>query len=132
MAQFAIFIYGNGVAGTPEELAEHDRHSEDLIGDGSLTAAFALAPFTEATSVRGDGVTDGPYTESKEIIAGIGIVEAADLGAALAIARRNPATWQGGGVEVREIVGSYIGAVELRAARSDAATPAPREPATEV
>lgn len=108
MAQFAIFIYGDGVAGTPEELAEHDRHSEDLIGDGSLTAAFALAPFTEATSVRGDGVTDGPYTESKEIIAGIGIVEAADREAALAIARRNPATWQGGGVEVREVVGSYI------------------------
>ena len=108
MAQFAIFIYGNGVAGTPEELAEHDRHSEDLIADGSLTAAFALAPFAEAASVRGDGVTDGPYTESKEIIAGIGIVEAADREAALAIARRNPATRQGGGVEVREIVGAYI------------------------
>lgn len=108
MAQFAIFIYGDGVAGTPEELAEHDRHSEDLIRDGDLAAAFALAPFTESTSIRGDGVTDGPYTESKEIVAGIGIVEAADREAALAIARRNPATWQGGGVEVREVVGAYM------------------------
>ena len=108
MPQFAILIYGNGVAGTPEELAEHDRHSEDLIADGSLTAAFALAPHTESTSVRAEGVTDGPYTESKEIIAGIGIVEAADREAALAIARRNPATWQGGGVEVREVIGAYI------------------------
>lgn len=108
MAQFAIFIYGDGVVGTPEELAEHDRHSEDLIRDGDLVAAFALAPHTQSTSIRGDGVTDGPYTESKEIVAGIGIIEAADREAALAIARRNPATWQGGGVEVREIIGAYV------------------------
>lgn len=108
MAQFAILIYGDGGAGKPEELAEHDRHSEDLIRDGDLVAAFALAPSTESASVRGSGTTDGPYTESKEIVAGIGIVEAADREGALAIARRNPATWQGGGVEVREVIGAYV------------------------
>lgn len=108
MAQFAIIIYGHGGTGTPEELAEHDQHSQDLIDEGVLVAAFALAPHTESTSVRGDGVTDGPYTETKEIVAGIGIVEADDREAALAIARRNPATWQGGGVEVREVIGAYL------------------------
>ena len=108
MPQYAIFIYGDGIPGTAAELAEHDRHAEELIRDGEMVAAFALAPHTQATSIRGDGATDGPYTESKEIIAGISIVEAADREAALAIARRNPATWQGGGVEVREVIGGYV------------------------
>lgn len=108
MTQFAIIIYADDHEGTAAELAEHDRHSDDLIGEGALSAAYALAPRDAAKAVREDGVTDGPFTESKEFIGGIGIVEADDLEAALAIARRNPATWQGAGVEVREVIGSYL------------------------
>ncbi|MGN6425836.1 YciI family protein [uncultured Leifsonia sp.] len=108
MPQFAIIIYADGHEGTQEELAEHDKHAEDLIREGALTGAYALAANEAAKAVREDGVTDGPYIETKELIAGIGIVEADDLDAALAIARRNPATWQGAGVEVREVIGSYI------------------------
>lgn len=108
MPQYAILIYSDPTADHDDaELAEHDRHSDDLIRSGALTAAYALTTADRAKAVRGSGVTDGPYTETTEIIAGIGIIDAPDLEAALAIARQNPATWHGSGVEVREVEGFY-------------------------
>lgn len=112
MAQYAILIYANdsahGPEGTPEELAAHDRHAEELIGSGAMIAAAALESRDTATSVRGDTVTDGPFIDAKEVIAGFCVVEAADLDAALKIARSNPATQQGGGVEVRPVEGLFV------------------------
>ena len=108
MPQYAILIYSDAtIDHDPAEPAEHDQHSAELIESGALTASYALWPGDTAKAVRGSGVTDGPYTESKEIIAGIGIIEAADLDAALALARQNPATRYGSGVEVREIFATY-------------------------
>lgn len=108
MPQYAIFIYYDTTAEHDAvELAEHDEHSADLIRSGALTAAYALTSAASARSVRATGITDGPYTESKELVGGIGIIEAPDLDAALAIARRNPATRHGSGVEVREIESVY-------------------------
>jgi hypothetical protein len=48
-------------------------------------------------------VLDGPFAESKEVIAGYFIIEAADIQAAVAVAARCPSA-QFGSVEVREIV----------------------------
>jgi hypothetical protein len=56
-----------------------------------------------ATSVRADAITDGPFLDSKEVVAGFYVIEAADLDAALAIARTNPVVRDGGGVEVRPV-----------------------------
>jgi len=107
MAEYAILLYAptlevegdDGGAGR----AEHDQHSKDLQNDGSMIAAFALEPYTMSTSIRGDVITDGPFLETKEVIAGFCIIEANDLDAALAIARTNPICHQGGGVEVRPV-----------------------------
>ena len=44
---------------------------------------FALQPSTTATSIRGDVVTDGPFIEAKEVVAGFFILEAPDLDVAL-------------------------------------------------
>ncbi|MGO4535940.1 YciI family protein [Leifsonia sp. 2MCAF36] len=116
MPQYAIFIYSDTTAAHDDaELAEHDQHSADLIRAGALTAAYALGAPNAAKALRRDGITDGPYTESKEIIAGIGIIEAADEEAALALARQNPAMRHGSGVEVREIVGAYTRGNEVTA-----------------
>ncbi|MDN4597176.1 YciI family protein [Leifsonia virtsii] len=109
MPLYAIFIHFDPSAEhDAAELAEHDRHSDDLIRAGALVAAYALTPPETARSLRADGETDGPYTESKELIAGIGIVEASDREAALALARQNPAMRHGSGVEVREVAGAYL------------------------
>jgi hypothetical protein len=112
MAQYALLIYtpvSGGADLNTEELAAHDRHAQQVMGSGSMVAAFALHPAdTTATAVRGDAVTDGPFVDAKEVIAGFYVIEAPDLDAALAIARSNPINQQGGGIEVRSIEGSFI------------------------
>ncbi len=81
---------------------------EELVESGVQLAAYALTPRDMATSIRGDGVTGGPFIDSKEVVVGFYVVEAPDLDAALAIAATNPVVRDGGGVEVRPIHSSYI------------------------
>lgn len=112
MAQYAILIYADDSAhsaeATPEELEVHDRHGRELEESGALVAAFALQPREMATSIRGDVMTDGPFVDAKEVVAGVCVIEAPDLDAALAIAAENPATRLGGGVEVRPVAGGFV------------------------
>ena len=112
MAQYAVLIYGSDSAhapdATPEDTGVHDRHSAELQESGVLVAAYALTPRDMATSVREDMITDGPFIESKEVVAGFYVIEAPDLDAALAIAKANPVVRDGGGVEVRPVHSSYL------------------------
>jgi hypothetical protein len=111
MAQYAVLIYASDSAHAPEATAAdtevHDQHSDELAASGALVAAYALMPRDMATSIRDDIITDGPFVDSKEVIAGFCIIEAPDLDAALAIARTNPVVRDGGGVEVRPVHSSY-------------------------
>ncbi|MGH3166614.1 MAG: YciI family protein [Trebonia sp.] len=112
MAQYAILIYSHDSAhapdATPEDTETCDQHSDELQATGAMVMAYALTPRAMATSLRGDAVTDGPFIDSKEIVAGFYVIEAPDLDAALAIARTNPAVWDGGAVEVRPVAGSFV------------------------
>jgi hypothetical protein len=113
MAQYAVLIYANDSAHRPDHTAEEtetcDRHAEELERSGAMVAAWALTPRDLATSVRGDTITDGPFVDAKEIVAGFYILEAPDLDAALAIAKLNPACQEGGGVEVRPVAeGGFV------------------------
>ena len=67
--------------------------------DGSV-----LAPTSSATTVRVRGgellISDGPFAETKEVIAGFDILECADLDEAIEVARTHPMAW-GGRVELR-------------------------------
>lgn len=112
MTQYAVLIYApdaaHGGAATPEEAEAHERHARELEEAGCLSAAFALESRATASSVREPLVTDGPFIESKEVVAGVYVIEAANLDEAIAIAGRNPVTRQGGGVEVRPVAGSFV------------------------
>jgi putative intracellular protease/amidase len=105
MAQYAILIYAHDSAHAPDatsaDLETCDDHLDELAAGGSMLAAYALTPRDMATSVRADAITDGPFLESKEVVAGFYVIKAPDLDAALAIARLNPVVRDGGGVEVR-------------------------------
>ena len=107
MAQYAILIYAHDSAhapdATPDDLETCDQHSDELAESGSMIMAYALTPRDMATSVRADAITDGPFLDSKEVVAGFYVIEAPDLDAALAIARTNPVVRDGGGVEVRPV-----------------------------
>src|SRR5215471_3405052 len=112
MAQYAVLIYAHDSAhapdATPADTESCDQHSDELAESGSMVAAYALTPRDMATSVRADSITDGPFIDSKEVIAGFYVIEAPDLDAALAIARTNPVVADGGGVEVRPIHSSFV------------------------
>jgi hypothetical protein len=49
-------------------------------------------------------VVDGPYTETKEVIGGYFLIEAADESEAVEIAKACPGLTRGGVVEVRGII----------------------------
>lgn len=114
MAQYAIFIYSTAPGGKDEltdaekqDLDDHGATVESL--GGKMLTAFALMPSTTATSVKGDTITDGPFIDSKEVIAGFYVLEAPDLDVALAIARSNPAVAMGAALEVRPVESGFIG-----------------------
>jgi hypothetical protein len=107
MAQYAVLIYSPAPADpmsiTPDYLALLEAYGPKVeeLG-GTIVTGFALQPSTTATAIRGDVVTDGPFIEAKEVVAGFFILEAPDLDVALRIAKLNPATIDGG-VEVRPL-----------------------------
>lgn len=77
---------------------------DDLDSRGVRLMGDRLHPVGDATTVRvRDGelvVTDGPFTESKEWIAGFDVLECEDLDEAIEAAARHPMAYAGR-IEVR-------------------------------
>lgn len=73
---------------------------------GYLVAGEALQPVSTATTVRVRGgevqITDGPFAETKEQLAGFYMIEARDLNEALRIAQGIPVA-RVGSIEVRPV-----------------------------
>jgi len=107
MPQYAVLIYTDDSAhaldASAERLAEPNAHGDELAQSGALRAAYAFTPRALARSVRVDGVSDGPFVDSAQVVAGVYVIDAEDEDAALAIAATNPAIRGAGGVEVRLI-----------------------------
>ena len=106
MPQYAIILFEHetGADIPPEVLEAHGRVPDRVkeVG-GEIVAAFATQPTTTATTIKNDLVTDGPFIESREAMAGFFVVEAANLDVALEIAKSVPI--MDGGVEVRPLLG---------------------------
>ncbi|ASO21673.1 hypothetical protein FHR81_003319 [Actinoalloteichus hoggarensis] len=108
MAQYAVLIYERetpgGVADMPPEVMEAHRRVPERVRElgGRIVSAYATQPSATATSIRADVITDGPFIESKEALAGFFVIEADDLDQALAIGRVVPI--MDGGVEVRPLI----------------------------
>jgi hypothetical protein len=79
---------------------------DGLRRSGVLVAAEALQPVDTATTVRlRNGkltVTDGPFTETKEQLAGFYLIDARDLNDAIQVAAKIPPAREGS-VEVRPV-----------------------------
>ncbi|MEV0591422.1 YciI family protein [Nonomuraea cavernae] len=109
MPQYAILIYEKetpgGVADIPPEVMEaHLRVGPEISAMGATVVhEQALQPSATTRTIDRDGlVTDGPFLESKEVIAGFFVVEAKDLDTAIAIGRLLPI--MDGAVEVRPLL----------------------------
>ncbi|MEU7878841.1 YciI family protein [Microbispora bryophytorum] len=83
-------IHDQAGLATPEEDAAIDVFNDRLRTEGHWVFAGGLASPSTATVIDNRGgeamVTDGPFLESKEYLAGFWIIEAADLDAALTLA----------------------------------------------
>ena len=90
------------------EIADREcmAYGDDLRQSGRLLAAEALESVETATTVRVRhgklSVTDGPFAETKEQLAGFYLVEARDLNEAIQIAGRIPPA-RTGCIEVRPV-----------------------------
>lgn len=110
--QYLLLIYEDEravperAASDPGFLEEYRALEAALRASGEWLGANPLQPTSTATSVRvRDGevlLTDGPFAETREQLGGYFLVEAADLDAALAIARRIPSA-RYGTIEVRPV-----------------------------
>jgi len=81
-------------------------HADELRRDGRLTESQMLEDAAAAKSVRirngRTQVTDGPFSEAKEVLGGFNLIEAADMNEAVEIAKEFP--WvRTGCVEVRPL-----------------------------
>jgi hypothetical protein len=95
---------------SPQEHAGHPaftEYIEEVQSSGVVKGGARLRPAADATTVRVQGgevlLSDGPFVESKEYVAGFDIIDVADLDEAIALASRHPAALGGGSVEVRPV-----------------------------
>ncbi len=85
----------SSVEGEPDVedwVAEMDGKGIRLLGD-------RVRPGSDATTVRVRNrevlLSDGPYAETKDLIAGFDVLECADLDEAIEVASRHPMSWRG-------------------------------------
>jgi hypothetical protein len=109
MPQYVILIFESTPADElpPEVLEAHGAVDDQMrAAGGKILAGVALQDPSTATSIRGELLTDGPFIETKEVLAGLTVIEARDLDHAIALARMVPIAE--GGVEVRPLLGYEV------------------------
>jgi hypothetical protein len=109
--KYALLIYSDPASFETLDESEQERDLGEymaLAAERDVVASDQLQPATTATTIRVDGgqtlTTDGPFADTKEILGGFYILDAANIDRALELAARIPAARRGGAVEVRPIV----------------------------
>jgi hypothetical protein len=97
-----------GVLPSTKLLADMGKFNEELVKAGVMQAGEGLQASSKGARVKFSGdkrtVTDGPFAETKELIAGFWIWKCASLKEAIDWAKRCPNPHEGGGeLEIRQI-----------------------------
>ena len=89
---------------TPEAFAAMQKYNEELAKAGILLAAEGLAPTSKGARVKFSGdertVIDGPFAETKELLAGFTILQVKSLEEAIEWVKRAPNVVPNGEAEV--------------------------------
>jgi hypothetical protein len=95
-----------GCAPSTEVLAAMGAYNEELVKAGVLLASEGLHPSSTGARVRFDGarrtVIDGPFTETKELIAGFWLIEAKSKDEAIEWVKRCP--MEDSEIEIRQVL----------------------------
>ena len=109
MSNYALILHGDPNRFTkysPEEMQEiSDKYmawGKDAEDAGFLRASHRLA-LDPGKVMRANKITDGPYSETKEILGGIYIIQAASYDEALNRIQGHPQVEYGGAIEVRAL-----------------------------
>ena len=109
MPQYAILIYEKELPGgvadiPPDVMAANLAAGEKIAAMGvKVVHEHGAAPAATARTIRKSGmVTDGPFLETKEVIAGFFVIEATDIEQAVAVGQLLPI--MDGAVEVRPLL----------------------------
>jgi hypothetical protein len=97
-----------GVMPSEELLAEMGRYNEELIRAGVLLAAEGLQPSSKGARIRFSGkertVIDGPFAETKELLAGFWLIQVKSLEEAIEWVKRCPNPLEGEPeIEIRRV-----------------------------
>jgi len=111
--RFMVIVKANqdseaGVMPKQELLAAMGKYNEELVKAGVLVAAEGLHPSSKGARVRFSGksrsVVDGPFAETKELIAGFWIFKVASKQEAIDWVKRAPNPFDGESeIEIRQI-----------------------------
>jgi hypothetical protein len=108
--RFMVIVKGNpdterGVLPTREELEEMGKFNEELAKAGVMLAGEGLQPSSKGARVRFSGkkrtVIDGPFAETKELVAGFWLWQVRSREEAIEWLKRAP--FQEGEVELRQV-----------------------------
>src|SRR5687767_1313045 len=111
MMRFMVLVKANkdieaGVMPTEELLAEMGKYNEELVKAGVRLAGEGLHPSSKGARVRFSGkertVTDGPFTETKELLAGFWLIQVKSLEEAIEWVKRAPMD-EGTELEIRQV-----------------------------
>ena len=115
MPQYMLLIYEDPTSSpapdspqAQQEFAEYGTFTEDIRGNGQFVSGAPLQPTDTATTVRVNGsgeavLSDGPFAETKEWLAGYYLLDCQDLDTATQQAARIPAA-RHGAIEVRPVM----------------------------
>jgi len=118
-----IYLDENQLAAMPETdmdalNARHLAFNEEILESGHFIEAEALQPAAASTCLRVRNakvvLTDGPYMETKEMVAGFYLIEARDLNEAIQVAAKLPSAPLGT-IEVRPCRDLEVNGVPQRA-----------------
>ena len=95
-----------GIMPTPKLLAEMGKFNQELIQAGVMLAGDGLHPSSKGKRVKFSGqqrtVIDGPFTETKELVAGYWIWQVRSMEEAVEWLKRTPFDWEAE-VEIRPV-----------------------------
>ncbi len=97
-----------GVMPSKELLAAMGKFNEEMVKAGVLLAAEGLKPSSQGARVKFSGnkrtVVDGPFTESKELVAGFWLLQVKSKEEAIEWIKRSPAPFEGESeIEIRQV-----------------------------
>ena len=97
-----------GVMPSEQLLADMAKFNEEMVKAGVMLDGNGLQPSSKGARIRFSGkdriVTDGPFTETKELIAGYWIIQVKDKAEAIAWMKRCPNPHnEGGEIEIRQV-----------------------------